>query len=100
MILTKSHVEETTFILTTITTIKVPFKFFRQKFPLKLAFIMTINKSQDQYVKHSGVDLQTPMLFHSQLYVALSWTTSIHLLKVLSKHVPKTMNIVYSKVLI
>jgi len=97
-------VGETTFILRIIlqpTTANVPFKFSRLQFPLKLVFTITINKSQGQSIKNVGVDLRTSVFFHNQLYVVLSRSTSIYLLKVfLSKHIPKTMNIVYSKVLI
>jgi len=83
------------------TTTNVPFKFSRQQFMVKLAFAMTINKAQGQFSQCVGVDLCTLMFSHSQLYIALSRTTSIQLLKVLlPQPIGKTMNIVYSKVLI
>ncbi|GFS58445.1 ATP-dependent DNA helicase [Trichonephila clavipes] len=42
------------------------------QFPLKLCFAMTINKSQDQFLGVSSIDLQTPCFSHGQLYVACS----------------------------
>jgi len=69
---------------------------------VKVVLAMTINKSQGRSMEHVGLDLRTPIFSHGQLYVALSQTTSIQFLKVLlpNQNVPKTMNIVYSKVLI
>jgi hypothetical protein len=48
------------------------FKFSRRQFPVRLAFAMTINKSQGQSLKYVGVNLQTSVFTHGQLYVALS----------------------------
>jgi len=50
----------------------LPFKFERLKFPLKLAFAFTINKSQGQSLKCTGVLLDEPCFSHGQLYVACS----------------------------
>ena len=48
--------------------LSVPLK--RLQFPARLAFAMTINKSQGQSVEHVGINLQTSVFSHRQLYVA------------------------------
>ncbi|GFY12017.1 ATP-dependent DNA helicase [Trichonephila clavipes] len=50
----------------------LPFNFKRLKFPLKVVFSMTINKSQGQTLKVAGIHLGTPCFSHGQLYVACS----------------------------
>lgn len=81
----------------------LPFQFKRRQFPVRLAFSMTINKSQGQSVKNIGLDLQTPVFTHGQLYVALSWCRSSHCIKAIfhedSIH-SVTTNIVYPGVLL
>ncbi|PIA61727.1 hypothetical protein AQUCO_00200012v1 [Aquilegia coerulea] len=74
----------------------------RRQFPLRLAFGMTINKSQGQSVKYLGIDLQTSIFSHGQLYVALSrCTTARQIFVVLSSDVSTcTANIVYPEVLL
>lgn len=54
----------------------LPFKLKRLQFPVKVAFSMTINKSQGQSIKKVGLDLRTPVFSHGQLYVALSRATT------------------------
>ncbi len=44
----------------------------RRQFPIKLAFAMTINKSQGQTFERVGIYLRTPVFSHGQLYVAFS----------------------------
>ena len=55
-------------------TLPVPLK--RLQFPVRLAFAMTINKSQGQSVEHVEINLQTSVFSHRQLYVAFSRCTS------------------------
>jgi len=54
-------------------TLPVPLK--RLQFLVRLAFAMTINKSQGQSVKHVGINLQISVFSHGQLYVAFSRCT-------------------------
>jgi hypothetical protein len=80
----------------------MPIPLIRRQFPVRLAFAMTINKSQGQSVTHVGLDLRTPVFSHGQLYVALSRCTSGHRIKVLfpdQEKGTKTTNIVYPEVL-
>jgi len=44
----------------------------RRQFPIRLAFAMTINKSQGQTFDRVGIYLRTPVFSHGQLYVAFS----------------------------
>ncbi|XP_037931270.1 uncharacterized protein LOC119666067 [Teleopsis dalmanni] len=50
----------------------VPIQFKRLQFPIRLAFAMTINKSQGQTLKVCGLNLENPCFSHGQLYVACS----------------------------
>ena len=49
-----------------------PFTFKRRHFPIKLAFAMTINKSQGQTFENIGINLRKDVFNHGQWYVALS----------------------------
>jgi hypothetical protein len=51
---------------------------------MKVAFVMTINKSQGQSIKYVGLDLITPIFFHYKLYGALFRTTLVNSLKIFS----------------
>ena len=85
------------------TDSQVPFKFCRRQYPVRVAFAMSINKSQGQSVKHVGLNLVNPVFTHGQLYVAVSRVTSVHNIKViLDEEVEgtKTKNIVYPEVII
>lgn len=46
--------------------------FKRIQFPVRLAFAMTINKSQGQSLEVAGLQLTEPVFSHGQLYVACS----------------------------
>ena len=81
-------------------TLPIPLR--RRQFPVRLAFAMTINKSQGQSVRNVGLDLRTSVFSHGQLYVALSRCTSANRISVLlPAHCEnrRTQNIVYKEVL-
>ena len=50
----------------------LPFILRRRQFPIRLAFSMTINKSQGQTFDQVGIYFKKPVFSHGQLYVALS----------------------------
>ena len=81
-------------------TLSMPLK--RLQFPVRLAFAMTINKSQGQSVEHVGINLQTLVFSHRQLYVVFSRCTSVLNISVLlpeqSQESRKTLNIAYKEV--
>jgi hypothetical protein len=83
---------------------ELPFDLWHHQFPVRLAFSMTINKSQGQSLKNVGIDLRNPVFTHGQLYVALSRCTSSRRIKVLLKEDMldefKTPNIVFPEVLL
>jgi PIF1-like helicase len=81
----------------------LPFILSRRQFPVRLAFSMTINKSQGQSLWFVGLDLRTPVFSHGQLYVALSRSTSVARLKILfppDSEDTKTTNVVWPEALI
>ena len=57
--------------------------FNRNQFPFRLAFSMTINKSQGQTFNNVGLLLRTPCFSHGQLYVAISRVRNFDSLKIL-----------------
>lgn len=71
----------------------------RQQFPVRLAFAMSINKSQGQSLSRIGLYLVNPAFSHGQLYVALSRVTSKENLRIITANGRYTQNIVYPEVL-
>jgi len=87
-------------ITTTVAQVGVAMR--RRQFPIRLAFAMTINKSQGQSVHYVGLDLRTDIFAHGQLYVALSRCTSSQRIKALLRReeTRTAKNIVYPEVLL
>ncbi|XP_028093170.1 ATP-dependent DNA helicase PIF1-like [Camellia sinensis] len=81
---------------------KMPFQMTRRQFPVRLAYALTINKSQGQSVKFVGVDLRTAVFSHGQLYVTLSRCTSFDRISVLlpNDEPDSTTNIVCPEILL
>jgi len=75
-----------------------PVEFKRLQFPVRVAFAMTINKSQGQSIKYCGVDLRSQCFSHGQFYVACSRVGSPKNLFILAPN-GKTNNVVYRQVL-
>ena len=51
---------------------ETPFQFKRLQFPIRLAFAVTINKTEGQSLELCGLDLDADCFSHGQLYVACS----------------------------
>ncbi|XP_077246035.1 uncharacterized protein LOC143885874 [Tasmannia lanceolata] len=84
-------------IIMSPSTNKWPFILNKRQFPLKLAFAMTINKSQGQTLSKVGIFLPKPVFTHGQLYVALSRATSRARVKILLSKKEHTRNIVFKE---
>jgi ATP-dependent DNA helicase PIF1 len=90
--------------LTSKANSSLPFTLRRAQFPIRLAFAMTINKSQSQSLDHVGLYLATPVFMHGQLYVALSRATNLQNIQILLDDSPtgqayQTPNITYHELL-
>ena len=79
---------------------KYPFDLKRRQFPLRLAFSVTINKSQGQTFDKVGLYLRMPVFGHGQFYVACSRVRNPNDLIILNQgQLNKTKNIVYTELL-
>lgn len=90
-VLSGEHARKTTFIPRITLKSKasdIPFDFRRLQVPVRLAFAISINKSERQSVTYVGLNLQTAVFTHGQLYAALSRCTSSCHIKVLVKDTP------------
>ena len=82
-----------------------PFEWSRRQFPVRVAFAMTINKSQGQTLQNVGVWLNDTCFAHGQLYVAMSRVGSPRDIKFAIRQIDNfcghfTSNVVYKEVLI
>ena len=59
-----------------------PFILKRRQFSIKIAFAMTINKSQGQIFERVALDLKKDVFIHGQIYVAVSRVRSWKCLKI------------------
>jgi ATP-dependent DNA helicase PIF1 len=108
-VITGSHVGSRVFIprmSLSPSDSNLPFNLNRRQFPIRVAFSMTINKSQGQTLSRVGLYLPQPVFSHGQLYVALSRTTSYQNIKVLIDNgcenslKCRTRNVVYKEVFV
>ncbi|XP_055308166.1 ATP-dependent DNA helicase pif1-like [Sitodiplosis mosellana] len=76
----------------------MPFSFKRLQFPIRIAFAITINKSQGQSMEICGINLEYPVFSHGQLYVTCSRVGKPQALYIYAKD-SQTKNIVYRKAL-
>lgn len=73
----------------------------RKQFPVRLCFVMTINKSQGQSFHTVGLDLRIPVFTHGHLYVGVSRLSCADGLSILllPENQRRARNIVFPEVL-
>jgi ATP-dependent DNA helicase PIF1 len=78
-----------------------PFVLRHCQFPVRVAFAITINKSQGQTLDNVGVYLLSPVYSHGQLYVAISRVTSSANINIFKGQGPDgyMRNVIYKEVL-
>ncbi len=78
-----------------------PFVLHHRQFLVRMAFAITINKSQGQTFDNVGVYLLSPVYSHGQLYVAISRVTSSVNIKIFNGQGPDgyMWNVIYKEVL-
>nr|KYP53951.1 DNA repair and recombination protein PIF1 [Cajanus cajan]KYP53953.1 DNA repair and recombination protein PIF1 [Cajanus cajan] len=69
----------------TTESARLPFVLIRKQFPMKLSFVITINKSQGQTIPNVEIYLPRHVFSHGQLYVTLSRGVSQASTKILIK---------------
>ena len=85
------------------STENLSFDFRQIQFPLRLAFAMTINKTQDQMLNYVELCLKKSMFTHEQLYITLSRIMNVTNLRMIVSDIEKIYqekikNIMYSEV--
>ena len=76
-----------------------PFEWRRRQFPVRLAFALTINKSQAQTLTRVALLLSAPAFTHGQLYVGLGRVGTPDNIRVFGTTDGRTRNVVYKEVL-
>jgi len=101
-IITGNNVDKRVFIPRIIMSpsgIDWPFVLRRHQFPVRIAFAITINKSQGQTLNNIKIYLSSPVYSHGQLYVAISQVTSNANIKIFNDQDGYMQNVVYKEVL-